>query len=109
MLPFRTIISHFDQSSQLYEIRRCARSHVKDTVRRWFVPGNRELSNDSPLYAWERSDMTLNGNFLEVRCNQPSVTTALDPNLVQIGGEARVGCCNMHQSSHNHGEPAYIR
>jgi hypothetical protein len=34
------------------------------------------------------------------------MATALDPNLIQVRGKARVGCCDMYQSSHDQRVPA---
>jgi hypothetical protein len=61
---------------------------MKDTVRRWFVPRNRELSNDRPLHARERGNVTLSRNLLQVRCNQPSMPATLYPRFVQVRREA---------------------
>jgi hypothetical protein len=91
----------FRASSQLCEFRRRARSHMKDTVRRWFVPHSRELGDNRPLRAWKCGNVTLGRNFLQISRNQPSMAATLDPRFVHVRREARMWCINMHQPSHD--------
>jgi hypothetical protein len=68
---------------------------MENTVRGWYIPRDRKLSDDRPFCARECSYVTLSSNLFQVRCNQPSVTAALDPDLIQVGRKARVGRCNV--------------
>jgi hypothetical protein len=78
-------------------------------VCRGFVSCDWELSDDGSFCSRERSDVALSSKLLQVRCDQPSMTTALYPDLVQIRREARVRCRNVHQPGHDQRVPCDIR
>jgi hypothetical protein len=85
------------------------RAHMNNAVRRWFAARNRELSDDRSFCSWKSSYVALASNFFQIRSNQPSMAAALNPDLIQMRREARVGCCDVHQSGHYKGVPANIR
>lgn len=101
--------SGFASRSQSHKIRLRARAGMEDTVRRWLVTFHRELRDYRLLFAWERRDVTLSSYFLQIRSNQPTIATALNPDLVQLFWETRMGCSDVRQSSHNQGVPAERR